>query len=120
MADVVPIAKTAEVARVAGRGAYDMPWEMRLVLYRGSHYLINDEFCGTDDLRRGAYRPYVYRVPAPLAAEVARHLEHYREVDERHVDGSGRPVDHRDVLTWMMDQFQALGPASGRPWATAT
>jgi len=115
--------ETNVIAAATGKGRYDLRWDARLVERDGKHYLVNDEYCGEDELRGGAHRPYVYLVPTALVAIVAEHLSGYHDLDGS-LDDDGEwtserwanPMTHGEALTQMMDELHPIGEMGSRPW----
>ncbi len=115
------------LARVHGRGNYDMPWETRLVAYKGKHYLVSDEWTGVGQLRGEQYRPLVYSVPNDLVGVVAYQLDHWREPDGEFGPGGEwtserwvHPMTHGDTFRHdTMDKLTCLGEMGNHPWMQA-
>lgn len=107
------------IARNIGHGQYDMGCEERLVKKTTKigvkHYLILDEYCGETQMRGGAYRPFVYKVPTDQVDKIARLITNPDEMyDELNYDlGTNEMVLQRDVVCDLIDRGCGLGEQRG-------
>lgn len=105
------------LAQWSGMGDYGVRRESRLVRRGEKHYLVHEGWCGRGSLRAETYRPFVYEVPATLAARVADLLAHGDEssYDEDYCGYASKiqELEH-EVLT--DDRVQNLGEQSSLAW----
>lgn len=110
--------KTVEIiASNTGRGQYDMRCSERLVKRGDKHYLVMDDYCGEGQMRGGAYRPFVYKVPAEMVGKIANLIANPDEYDEANYDaGSNMMQLRRDVAIELVDRGCSLGEQRPTGW----
>jgi len=75
-----------------GTGKYDLPCEIRIVRREDEHYIIADSYNGEDDVRGGAYRPSVYRLPGDQVSRAVDLITHGADWDESSYNSPVRKI----------------------------